>query len=153
MLTDGRREFYEDRPRKDLGPNDRGQPIVERGPPPVERGQAPIERGPAPIERGAVPMERGQAPIERGQVPMERGMLAMDRGSTGGRMTHAQDQRERSPFFDDRGSTGSGPALRSSVPQSFNGSMAREMEKGALGLPQDKMALVREKKEEIEKVC
>ena len=29
----------------------------------------------------------------------------------------------------------------------------REMEKGALGLSQDKMVLVREKKDEIEKVC
>jgi hypothetical protein len=39
------------------------------------------------------------------------------------------------------------------MPQSFNGGMTRELEKGALGLPQDKVVLVREKKEEIEKVC
>lgn len=40
-------------------------------------------------------------------------------------------------------SVGSGP---------INGGLGREVDKGALGLPHDKLVLVKEKKEEIEKV-
>jgi len=81
-------------------------------------------------------MRRGGGPDDRGRG--EKGM--------GG---PRQVMRERSP---DRQSVGSSQrGDRSGMMSSFNGSMNKEVERGALGLPQDKMVMVREKKEEIEK--
>ena len=42
-------------------------------------------------------------------------------------------------------------AMQRGLMSAFNGGM-REAERGALGLPQDKLVLVREKKEDIERV-
>lgn len=72
----------------------------------------------------------------------------------------AELKRDR---FDERSCSGSrtssrgredpgGEAKKKTAPGMLNNRFCREMEKGALGLSQDRMALVREKKDEIEKV-
>ena len=112
-------------------------------------GQPPMERGVVGSDRMRGLRDNGTHLMERGQSVAERGLQAVSSGS--GRM---MSNRERSPLFDDHESTGSGhSAARSVGPQSYNGGLMKEVEKGALGLPQEKMALVREKKDEIEKVC
>ena len=84
------------------------------------------------------------SPVEmRRGGPEEKGRI--EKGHPGSR----QPVRERSPM-DDRQSVGS--SQRGGMMSSFNGNMSKEVERGALGLPQDKMVMVREKKEEIEKV-
>jgi len=88
----------------------------------------------------------------------DRGMPVLDRTPVssvptdrigGGRVQHMME-RERSPF-DDRGSTGSGPSHHSSIPRSYNGTVTRDIDKATLNLSLEKMALVKEKKEEVEK--
>ncbi len=57
--------------------------------------------------------------------------------------------RERSPFYDDHMGP---PRGGGGAANTFNGGLAKEMEQGILGLPQDKVGQIRDKKEEIEKV-
>ena len=72
---------------------------------------------------------------------------------------HHYDDRSCSSSRSSRGrddtdlpSGGESNAKKKSATGMINNRFCREMEKGALGLSQDKMVLVREKKDEIEKV-
>ena len=141
-----RHEFYEDVPTR-VAKEQRKLTVDHPEQVGAEYVQ-PLERGMVAGERIRCMRDNGTHLTERGQPVIERGIPSASSG--GGRM---MPSRERSPLFDDRESTGSGQmAPKSSGPQSYNGGIMKEVEKGALGLPQDKMALVREKKDEIEKV-
>lgn len=59
-----------------------------------------------------------------------------------------RDPHSSSNFMDDR--MGDMPPMPRNYMAAFNGGM-REIERGALGLPPDKLVLVRDKKEDIEK--
>ena len=143
MFTEIRHDLYEEVSRVERITGSKEQrkiPVDHSEQMAGDYGQPPLERG------GVITAERVRGPRDNGTHLVERGQP-----TSGGRL---MPNHERSPMFDDHESAGSGQSIhKNSGPQSFNGGIMKEVEKGALGLPQDKMALIREKKDEIERVC
>ncbi|KAK2158047.1 hypothetical protein LSH36_178g04026 [Paralvinella palmiformis] len=141
MFTEIRHDLYEEVSRVERITGSKEQrkiPVDHSEQMAGDYGQPPLERG------GVITAERVRGPRDNGTHLVERGQP-----TSGGRL---MPNHERSPMFDDHESAGSGQSIhKNSGPQSFNGGIMKEVEKGALGLPQDKMALIREKKDEIER--
>ena len=68
-----------------------------------------------------------------------------------GRPPQRDSRASPGPLLDERGGASNLNTMQRGLMSAFNGGM-REVERGALGLPQDKLVLVREKKEDIERV-